>query len=300
MGDARGLDHERPVHPVRLDAFAIGRTPVTWSQYRHFCEATDRHWPEWLAPGSEYQMEIGHDRYGSVYGMNRNTGYLPEIGARRYYSGCGVNLNAGYLPVVGVSWDDAVAYCGWLSECTGKRYGLPTEAQWEYACRAGTDTRWICDNEMRDLDRYAWYSANAEGRLHAVAQKLPNPWGLYDMHGNCREWCADWYAADYYKTLVGLAATAVSTGEQRGRDSRHRTGRTSGIGPTGTVVRRERLSSNHPSEPTRLRLRIPVAPSSVPAELSGAVLGAAARAPAVRHAEVTSPRTRRAVTSASA
>jgi formylglycine-generating enzyme required for sulfatase activity len=95
-----------------------------------------------------------------------------------------------------------VAYCVWLSEQTGERYALPTEAQWEYACRADTMTRWSCGDEDACLDACAWYSRNAGGQLHAVGQKQPNPWGLFDMHGNVWEWCTDWYASDYYEQLA--------------------------------------------------------------------------------------------------
>jgi formylglycine-generating enzyme required for sulfatase activity len=123
MGDEQGADNERPVHPVRLDAFAIGRMPVTWGDYRRFCEATETHWPEWLEEGSQRHLHTGSDDY---------------------YRKCGIAADALDLPVVGVSWDDVVAYCAWLSEQTGERYALPTEAQWEYAGRAGTTTRWSC------------------------------------------------------------------------------------------------------------------------------------------------------------
>jgi len=112
--------------------------------------------------------------------------------------------------VVGISWEDALAYCEWLSELTGQQYRLPTEAQWEYACRAGTETRWSVGDDERQLDEYAWYAANADEKLHAVARKRPNPWGLFDMHGNVWEWCADWYAPDYYAQLTSALQQSAS------------------------------------------------------------------------------------------
>jgi formylglycine-generating enzyme required for sulfatase activity len=181
MGDERGGADEKPVHPVRLDAFAIGRTPVTWGDYRRFCEATDTHPPEWLEKGSQYHLDTG-----SV----------------DYYRGRGIAADALDLPVVGVSWDHAIAFCAWLSEQTGEHYALPTEAQWEYACRAGTTTRWSCGDDEEVLGEHAWYAQNAGGKLHAVGQKQPNPWGLFDMHGNVWEWCSDWYASYYSQQLV--------------------------------------------------------------------------------------------------
>jgi formylglycine-generating enzyme required for sulfatase activity len=101
-------------------------------------------------------------------------------------------------PVEQVSWNDAVEFCRRLSELPAentarRRYGLPTEAQWEYACRAGTTTRWYSGDDEAGLADVAWFSANAGGQTHAVGGKRPNAWGLYDMHGNVGEWCHDWY-----------------------------------------------------------------------------------------------------------
>jgi len=193
MGDGQGNDDEKPAHLVRLDAFAMCRTPVTWGDYKRFCEAADNHWPEWLEEGSSYHLDSGSDKH---------------------YPNRGVAREAVDLPVVGISWDDARAYCEWLGELTGKQYRLPTEAEWEYACRAGTETRWSFGNKERDLGEYAWYAGNADGKLHPVAEKRPNPWGLYDMHGNVWEWCADWYAKDYYaQSASALEARASGTGK---------------------------------------------------------------------------------------
>jgi formylglycine-generating enzyme required for sulfatase activity len=95
------------------------------------------------------------------------------------------------LPVEFVSWDDAVRFCTKLSQKEGRPYRLPTEAEWEYACRAGTATPFYLGDNIRAMDGAGWHKGNSGGAMHAVALKTPNPWGLYDMHGNAFQWCAD-------------------------------------------------------------------------------------------------------------
>jgi formylglycine-generating enzyme required for sulfatase activity len=104
-------------------------------------------------------------------------------------------------PVERVSWDDCRAFVGKLNEKyggDGARYSLPTEAQWEYACRAGSVTRYCYGDDEILLGEYGWYDKNSQGKTHAVGEKQPNAWGLYDMHGNVWELCSDWYDRGYY------------------------------------------------------------------------------------------------------
>ncbi|MEQ8221328.1 MAG: bifunctional serine/threonine-protein kinase/formylglycine-generating enzyme family protein, partial [Candidatus Eremiobacterota bacterium] len=100
------------------------------------------------------------------------------------------------FPAVNVSWNDAVEYCRWLSRMSGKNYRLPTEAEWEYACRAGTGTDYYWGNEING--DYCWYDGNSGHKIHQTGEKKPNQWGLYDMSGNVWEWCSDWYDNNYY------------------------------------------------------------------------------------------------------
>jgi formylglycine-generating enzyme len=126
----------------------------------------------------------------------------------------GANYAASY-----VSWNAAVAYCKKLSEKEGKTYRLPTEAEWEYACRAETKTVWSFGNDGKILGDYAWYSENAysagERYAHQVGLKKPNAFGLYDMHGNVNEWCNDYYESDYYKRSPGEDPIGPASGSSR-------------------------------------------------------------------------------------
>jgi formylglycine-generating enzyme required for sulfatase activity len=100
-------------------------------------------------------------------------------------------------PVETVSWDDAQAFCKKLTEQTKERVRLPTEAEWEFACRAGTTSTYYSGDSDKDLDRVAWYYANSKSSTHPVGKKDPNAFGLYDMHGNVWQWCQDWWEDNY-------------------------------------------------------------------------------------------------------
>jgi formylglycine-generating enzyme required for sulfatase activity len=196
--DAR--DDEKPQHRVRITRpFYLGVTEVTRGQFRVFVDET----------GYKTQAE----RDGKGTGWNEANARLEQ---NSHYSW----RNTGFQqtekhPVVNVSWNDAVAFTEWMSQKDGQTYRLPTEAEWEIACRAGTTTRYSCGDDPEGLaevgnvaDALAkkkfpdWPTVSAaDGFLYTapVGRYRPNAWGLYDMHGNVLEWCSDWYAADYYQ-----------------------------------------------------------------------------------------------------
>jgi len=105
-------------------------------------------------------------------------------------------------PVESVSWNDCQEFLARVTRKTGRKISLPTEAQWEYACRAGAGTRWNFGDRADAMGEYAWIRQNSGGTTHPVGQKKPNAFGIYDLYGNVAEWCTDWYANPYPKGEV--------------------------------------------------------------------------------------------------
>jgi formylglycine-generating enzyme required for sulfatase activity len=142
-------------------------------------------------------VKISKPLYLGVYEVTQQQ-YEKVMGARSWQGESYAKEGADYAASF-VSHDDAVEFCRRLSKQEGVEYRLPTEAEWEYACRAGTTTAYSFGDDASKLGQYAWHYKNAwdigERYAHRVGQKLPNPWGLYDMHGNVLEWCQDWHAS---------------------------------------------------------------------------------------------------------
>jgi len=141
---------------------------------------------------------------------------VTEVTQEQYQAVMGTNpswYKGATNPVDGVSWNDATEFCKKLSEKTHQTVRLPTAAEWEYACRAGTQTAYSFGDDPSALGDYAWNYGNrgSGGRIHPVGQKKPNAWGLYDMHGNVWEWCEDWFGEDPKGPVTDPSGPATGT-----------------------------------------------------------------------------------------
>jgi formylglycine-generating enzyme required for sulfatase activity len=142
-----------------------------------------------------------------------------EVTQEQWYAVMGNNPSANKgraLPVEQGSWDDVQQFIAKLNQKTGQKYRLPSEAEWEYAARAGTTTTWSFGNDVSKLGNYAWYKENSGLKTHAVGQKLPNAFGLFDMHGNVWEWVQDcWHETYAGAPTDGSAWTTGCSGNYR-------------------------------------------------------------------------------------
>ncbi len=172
---------EGPQGNVHIDAFWMSKYEITWDLfYLYLNRKID----------DVEQEAKGRDVVATIDAI---------AGATKPYVDMSLGMGTKGLPVVNITQLAASKFCEWLSAKTGHFYRLPTEAEWEYACRAGTTTAYHFGDDATLLDDYAWYYDNSDITYHKGGQKKPNPWGLFDMHGNVAEWTLDQYHSGGYK-----------------------------------------------------------------------------------------------------
>jgi formylglycine-generating enzyme required for sulfatase activity len=196
MGSPENEEHhkadEGPVHEVELEPFYMSKYEITWDIYEVFMdkEGISFGWGDQQAMASLKDEVDAITRPSPPYED-------PSFGMGKY----------GY-PAASMTQYAALMFCKWLSTVTGEFYRLPTEAEWEYACRAGTTTPYYFGESVDDLDEYGWFYDNSQYKYHKVGEKKPNAWGLYDMHGNVSEWTLDQYYPDFYSQFKEIKAVS--------------------------------------------------------------------------------------------
>jgi formylglycine-generating enzyme required for sulfatase activity len=199
-------DDEGPQHKVHLDTFYLCTTETTLELFLVYYQETVSAKKDYVAAqqAEKNTEQAGRDDFDAI------TGPTPVYG----------DLTMGYEenhPAIGMTWHNAMTFCMWLSKKTGKQYRLPTEAEWEYACRAATTSIFGFGNDPNQLVHYAWYKANSEVEAHEVAQKRLSFWGLYDMSGNVREWVYDFYSSTAYRDTAEKSPAVNPKGPKTGK-----------------------------------------------------------------------------------
>ena len=176
---------ESPQSNIEVASFWMASTETTWNLYQHFVDRDID--GRSLQKIDQALVDLDIDAIS---------------GATTPYVDMSFGMGTDDYPAIGMTQKAAVQFCKWLSALTGNFYRLPTEAEWEYACRAGSQTAYSHSDDASDLELYAWFEENSNGKYHKVGQKKPNAWGLYDMHGNIAEWTLDQYESEAYKKLA--------------------------------------------------------------------------------------------------
>lgn len=188
---------EGPQHKVYVDGFWMGKFEITWDLYNLFVSRELD--GNQIAKGQDSEVSIDVD------GVS---------GATTPYVEMSFGMGIDNYPAICMTQLAAVKFCEWLSAMTGRFYRLPTEAEWEYACRAGSDSAFSFGDDESQLGEYAWYVENSNEKYHKVGTKKPNAWGLHDMHGNVAEWTLDQYIPTIYRQRKSEVKNPLEYGEK--------------------------------------------------------------------------------------
>jgi formylglycine-generating enzyme required for sulfatase activity len=192
-GEVGRKDDEGPQHEVQVEPFWMAECEIGWDAFEVWMFDLD------IQRRNFAKIEPNErDRAADEYQLSQPT---------QPYTNMDFGMGKRGYPAICMTQLAARTFCQWLSAKTGRYYRLPTEAEWEYACRAGSSSAYSFGDDAAELDDYAWYFENSDGAYQKVKTKKPNPWGLHDMHGNVAEWVLDQYVPDFYAQFQGKVTT---------------------------------------------------------------------------------------------